>query len=121
MFQVTFFSFIKSRLSKIGSHVPSTVGPGKEGLASTLWSLQLDHVSALGSSFISFTASDKTLGIRPPPPPRHFNCGSPWGGCSLGISRETISSCICLLDVIFLLVCDLSKIRAERAEFPALE
>ena len=30
-----FFSFIKSRSLKIRSHVPSTVGPGKEGVTST--------------------------------------------------------------------------------------
>ena len=32
------FSFIKSRSLKIRSHVPPTVGPGKEGLTSTLGS-----------------------------------------------------------------------------------
>ena len=54
------FSFTKSRSLKIGYHVPSTVGPGKESLTSTLGSKQLDgqldHVAALGSSFISSTA-----------------------------------------------------------------
>ena len=38
MFQVTFFSFVKSRSLKIRSHVPSTLGPGKDGLTSTLGS-----------------------------------------------------------------------------------
>ena len=51
---------------KIRSHVPSTVGPGKERLTSTLGSQQLDHVAALGSSFISCTALDKSLGVPPP-------------------------------------------------------
>ena len=31
-----FFPFIKSRSLKIRSHIPSTVGPGKEGLTSFL-------------------------------------------------------------------------------------
>ena len=66
MFQVAFSSFIKSRSLKIGSHVPSMVGPGKDGLTSTLGSFkQLDHFPPLGTSFISCTASDKTLGVRP--------------------------------------------------------
>ena len=53
MFQVTLFSFHKSRSLTIRSHVPSTVG-------------QLDYVAALGSGFISCTALDRTLGVRPP-------------------------------------------------------
>ena len=60
------FSFTKSRSLKIRYHVPSTVGPEKESLTSTLGSQQLDrqldHVAALGSSFISCT----TLGVRTP-------------------------------------------------------
>ena len=89
-FQVIFFSFIKSRSLKIRFHVPSTVGPGKEGLTSTQGSEQLDHVAALGRGFISCTAVDKTLGVRPPPP-GHFNCRVSLGGCSRGISEEAIS------------------------------
>ena len=50
------FSFIKSRSLKIRYHFRSTVGPGKESLTSTLESQQLDHVTALGSSFIRCTA-----------------------------------------------------------------
>ena len=60
------FLFLESRSWKIRSHVPCTVGPGKEDLTSTLGSKQLDHVAALDSSFISCTALDKTLGVRPP-------------------------------------------------------
>ena len=63
------FSFIKSRSLKIRCHVPSTVGPGKENLTSTLGSQkldgQLDYVAAQDSSFISCTSLDKTLGVRP--------------------------------------------------------
>ena len=65
MYQVTFFSFIKSGSLKIRSHVPSTVGPVKEGLTFTSGHHQLDHVAALGSSFISFTAPDRTIGVQP--------------------------------------------------------
>ena len=60
------FSFTLSRSLKIRYHVPSTVEAGKESLASTLGSQQLDgqidHVAAPGSSFISCT----TLGVRTP-------------------------------------------------------
>ena len=45
-------------------------------------------MAALGSSFISCTALDKTLGFR------HFNCVVSLGGRSRGISREAISSYI---------------------------
>ena len=62
-----------SRSLKIRSHLTSTVGPGKEDFTSTLGSLQLDHVAALGSSFISCTSLDETLGVR------HFNCGDSLG------------------------------------------
>ena len=69
------FAFVKSRSLKIRHHVPSTAGPGKESLTSNLGSQQLDgqlnHVAALGSSFISCTTLDKILGVRPPP--RQFN------------------------------------------------
>ena len=63
MFQL---SFIKSRSLKIRSHVPSTVGPGKEDLNSTLGSLKLDHMAALGSSFISCSTVDKTIDVQRP-------------------------------------------------------
>ena len=63
---VTFFSFIKSGSLKIRYHVPSTAGPGKESLTSSLGSQQLDgqigHMAALGSGFMSCT----TLGVRTP-------------------------------------------------------
>ena len=63
-------SQIAKRSLKIRYHVPSTVGPGKESLTSNLRSQQLDrqldHVTALGSSFISCTTLDKTLGVRTP-------------------------------------------------------
>ena len=53
------FSFIKSRSLKIRCHIPSTVGPEKESLTSTLRSQkldgQLDYMAAQGSSFISCT------------------------------------------------------------------
>ena len=94
------FSFIKSELLNIRSHVPSTVGPGKEGLTSTLKSQQLVHVADQGSSFITCTAPDKTLGGSNP---RHFNCGVSLGGCFSCISREAISSlCYTLSQLIFL-------------------
>ena len=75
MFHVTFFSFIKSRSLKIRSYVPSIVSPGKEGLTSTLGSEQLDHVAALGNSFINCTALDKALAVRAPDT---FIAESPW-------------------------------------------
>ena len=89
MFQVTFFSFIKSLSLKIRSHEPSTVGPGREGFTSTLGAQQLDHVAAQGSSFISCTALDKNSYCSTP---LHFNCEVSLSGCSRGISREAISS-----------------------------
>ena len=44
----------------------SAARPGKEGLISTLESQELHHVVAVGSSFISCIALDKTLCVRPP-------------------------------------------------------
>ena len=48
----------------------STAGPGKESLTSTLGSQKLhgqsDYMAGQGSSFISCTTLDKTLGVRPP-------------------------------------------------------
>ena len=76
------FSFIKSRSLRIRCHVPSTEGPGKETLTSTSASQksegQLDYVAAQGSSFIRCTTLDKTLGVRPPPPPVTLIAESPW-------------------------------------------
>ena len=64
------FLFIKSRSLKVRCHVPSTVGPGKENFTSTSGSQtlagQLGHVAAQGSSFISCTTPDKTLGVQLP-------------------------------------------------------
>ena len=73
MFYISYFVYVqcdifslKSRSLRIRYHVPFTVGPGKESFTFTLGSQQfdgqLDHVTALGSSFISCTA----LGVRTP-------------------------------------------------------
>ena len=87
-FDVTFFSFIKSRSLKIRYHVPSTVEPGKESLTFTLGSEQLDgqidHVAALGSSL-----SVVLLLVFEP---RHFDYRVSLGGYYRGRSREAISS-----------------------------
>ena len=68
------FSFTKSRWLKIRHDVPSTVGPEKESLISNLGlNGQLDHVAALGSSFISCATLDKYSWCSNPPPPPSRN------------------------------------------------
>ena len=58
MFQVTFFSFIENKVS-----CPIYGRAWKRG---SNFHFRVNHMAALDSSFISCTALDKTLDVRPP-------------------------------------------------------